>query len=79
MQLSLRSTVRDLPGLDSRARRWSKALMSKALALVILAMMALHLIRPLGLPGLKARRDVWKIAVFALVAIGATVLLGHTS
>ena len=52
--------------------------MSKALALLIVAMMALHMIRPLGLPGLKARRDVWKIAVAALVAIGATVLLSHS-
>ena len=51
--------------------------MSKALALVILAMMVLHLIRPIGLPGLRRRADVWKIAVFALVAIGATVLLGQ--
>ena len=51
--------------------------MSKALALLIVAMMALHMIRPLGLPGLKARRDVWKIAVAALVAIGATVLLSQ--
>ena len=51
--------------------------MSKALALIILAMMAIHMIRPLGLPGLKLRRDVWKIAVGALVAIGATVLLSH--
>lgn len=57
--------------------RWSKDRMSKALALLILAMMVLHLIRPLGLPGLRQRRDVWKIAVGALVAIGATVLLGH--
>lgn len=71
--------MRDLTGLDSRVIRWSKVPMSKALALVILAMMALHLVRPLGLPGLKARRDVWKIAMFALVAIGATVLLGHSS
>jgi hypothetical protein len=53
--------------------------LSKALALLILAMMVLHLIRPLGLPGLRQRRDVWKIAVAALVAIGATVLLGHGS
>ena len=51
--------------------------MSKVLALLIVAMMVLHLIRPLGLPGLKARRDVWKIAVGALLAIGATVLLSH--
>jgi hypothetical protein len=53
--------------------------MSKALALIIVAMMVLHLIRPLGLPGLRYRRDVWKIAVVALVAIGATVLLSHGS
>ena len=51
--------------------------MSKALALLIVAMMALLMIRPLGLPGLKARREVLKIAVAALVAIGATVLLSH--
>jgi hypothetical protein len=50
---------------------------SKALSLIIIAMMALHLWRPLGLPGLRARRDVWKIAIFALVAIGLTVLLSH--
>ncbi|MCO5161925.1 MAG: hypothetical protein M9939_12355 [Mesorhizobium sp.] len=53
--------------------------MSKALALIILAMMVLHLIRPFGLPGLRLRRDVWKIAVMALVALGATVLLSHGS
>lgn len=51
--------------------------MSKALSLVILAMMLVHLIRPLGLPGLRQRRDVWKIALAALGAIGVTVLLSH--
>jgi hypothetical protein len=51
--------------------------MSKALSLLILAMMALHLWHPLGFPGLRHRRDVWKIAVFALAAISATVLLSH--
>lgn len=53
--------------------------MSKALALIILAMMMVHLIKPLGLPGLRKRRDVWKIAIAALVAMGATVLLSHTA
>ncbi len=48
--------------------------MTKALALVIVAMMAIHLIRPVGLPGLRQRRDVWKIAVAALLAIMVTVL-----
>lgn len=51
--------------------------MSKLLALVILAMMAIQLIKPLGLPGLKQRRDFWKLAVLALASISATVLLSH--
>ncbi len=51
--------------------------MSKVLALVILAMMVIQLIKPLGLPGLKQRRDFWKLAVAALVAMMITVLLSH--
>jgi hypothetical protein len=51
--------------------------MSKILALVIIAMMAVQLIKPLGLPGLKQRRDFWKLAVAAMVAISLTVLVSH--
>ena len=51
--------------------------MSKVLALVILAMMAIQLIKPLGLPGLRQRRDFWKLAVLALAAISLTVLASH--
>jgi hypothetical protein len=54
-----------------------KGAMSKLLALVILGLMAEQLIRPLGLPGLRRRRDFWKLAVVALAAISATVLLSH--
>jgi hypothetical protein len=54
-----------------------KGCMSKILALVILAMMVIQLIKPLGWPGLKARRDFWKLAVLALAAIGVTAMLGH--
>src|SRR5688500_2726267 len=54
-----------------------KGAMSKLLALVILGLMAVQLIRPLGLPGLRRRRDFWKLAVVALAAISATVLLSH--
>jgi hypothetical protein len=53
--------------------------MSKALALVILAMMVVQLIRPLGLPGLRQRRDFWKLAILALAAISLTVVLSHLS
>jgi hypothetical protein len=51
--------------------------MTKFLALVILAMMVIQLIKPLGWPGLKARRDFWKLAVLALAATGLTAMLGH--
>ena len=51
--------------------------MTKVLALVIVLMMAIQVIKPLGLPGLRQRRDFWKLAVFALVAISVTVLLNH--
>jgi hypothetical protein len=51
--------------------------MSKILALVIIGLMAIQLIKPLGLPGLRQRRDFWKLAVLALGAISLTVLLSH--
>ena len=51
--------------------------MSKILALVILGLMAIQLIKPLGLPGLRQRRDFWKLAVAAMAAISLTVLLSH--
>jgi hypothetical protein len=54
-----------------------KGRMSKALSLVILAMMIIQIIKPLGLPGLRHRRDFWKLAVVALAAISVTVLLSH--
>ncbi|MBB6356906.1 hypothetical protein ACFFTN_21235 [Aminobacter aganoensis] len=51
--------------------------MSKALSLIILAIMAIQILKPLGLPGLRQRRDFWKLAVLALAAISITALLGH--
>ncbi len=62
---------------DSHPHCCSNTLMSKALSLVIIAIMAIQLIKPLGLPGLRQRRDFWKLAVLALGAIGITVLLSH--
>ncbi len=54
-----------------------KGVMSKLLALLILAMMVIHLIKPLGWPGLRKRRDFWKLAVLALAAISLTAVFGH--
>lgn len=51
--------------------------MSKALSLLIIALMAVQLVKPIGLPGLRQRRDFWKLAVLALAAISATVVLSH--
>lgn len=50
---------------------------TKLLSHLIIALMILHIIRPLGLPGLKRRSDFWKLAVVALAAIGLTVMLSH--
>jgi hypothetical protein len=51
--------------------------MSKALALVILGLMVVHLIKPLGWPGLRRRKDFWNPAVLALAAITLTAALSH--
>lgn len=49
--------------------------MTKILSFVVIAMMIVHLIRPLGLPGLKKRGDFWKLALAALLLISLTVLV----
>ncbi len=49
--------------------------MPKILTLIILAMMVVHLIRPLGLPGLRKRKDFWKLAVIAIAAMMVTLLI----
>ncbi len=51
--------------------------MSKLLALVIVGFMIVQIIKPLGLPGLRHRRDFWKLAVGALAAMSLAVLLSH--
>lgn len=51
--------------------------MTKVIALLVLGLMVIQLIKPLGLPGLRQRRDFWKLAIVALAAISITALLGH--
>ena len=43
--------------------------MTKIVSVILALAMIAHLIRPLGLPGLHRRRDVWKIAVLAFAII----------
>ena len=54
-----------------------KGCMTKILAFVIIAMMVIQIIKPLGLPGLRQRRDFWKLAVLAMAAISLAAVLGH--
>ncbi|MCF7646209.1 hypothetical protein KQ944_15065 [Bacillus subtilis] len=53
--------------------------MAKIAPVLLLILMGLHLLKPLGLPGLKRRSDFWKIAVTAIAVMMLTVLLqAHT-
>lgn len=47
--------------------------MGKAVAIFLALAMIAHVIKPFGLPGLRKRSDAWKIAVFALAVMIATV------
>ena len=51
------------------------AQMAKVISLLLLGLMLVHIIRPLGLPGLRKRGDFWKIALVALAAMMLTVLI----
>ncbi|MFT2213175.1 hypothetical protein [Rhizobium giardinii] len=49
--------------------------MSKALTVLLLLAMVIQVLKPLNLPGLRQRRDFWKIAVFAIAVMMVTVLV----
>ncbi|WP_198598345.1 hypothetical protein [Mangrovicella endophytica] len=49
--------------------------MTKLFSALLFLLMLFHLVRPLGLPGLRKRGDFWKIALFALFVFGVTALI----
>ena len=49
--------------------------LAKVVPILGLILMALHIIWPFNVPGLRKRRDFWKIAVAIGLAIVATALL----
>ncbi|WP_321379710.1 hypothetical protein [Rhizobium sp.] len=49
--------------------------MTKAISLFLILVMAVQLIKPLGLPGLRRRRDFWRLAVLAFAIWSLTLLL----
>ncbi|WP_203428068.1 hypothetical protein [Rhizobium sp. BG4] len=50
--------------------------MTKLLALLLILAMVVHIIKPLGLPGLRRRMDFWKIALVAF-AIWSVALIAR--
>ncbi len=49
--------------------------MNKFIGLFLVLLMAVQLLYPLGLPGLKRRRDFWKLAVIAFVLWSIVLLI----
>ena len=49
--------------------------MTKLFSLLICLLMAIQIIRPLGLPLLRRRIDFWRLALLALVVFGITTLV----
>jgi hypothetical protein len=49
--------------------------LAKIVPLMAIVLMALHLIKPFGIPGLRRRRDFWKIAIVmvAIIVVAAAV------
>lgn len=54
--------------------RWEIS-MTKVIGLLLILAMAIQVIKPLGLPGLRRRSDFWKIAVVAFVIWSITLLI----
>jgi hypothetical protein len=55
------------------------SILTKIIPILGVILMALHLVRPIGLPGLRRRGDFWRIAVVMVLAVIVTALLrDHT-
>ncbi len=64
--------------IHSRQAAGSFTTMLKILPLLLILLMALHLIKPLGWPGMKKRGDFWKIAAGAIFAMLIIVIASHS-
>lgn len=49
--------------------------MAKILMVFLAGLAIIQIIKPLGWPGLRQRRDAWKLAAFGLVVLIAVVSL----
>ncbi len=50
-------------------------MVNKLIAVLLMLAMAIQVIKPLGLPGLRRRADFWKIAVIAFAIWSVTLLI----
>lgn len=48
---------------------------AKILLVLLVVVMILHLVKPIGLPGLRQRRDAWKLGFILVVAMMLAVLV----
>ncbi|MBB3457879.1 hypothetical protein FHT86_006197 [Rhizobium sp. BK313] len=55
-----------------------KNTVTKVIAVLLLLAMAVQIIKPLGLPGLKRRADFWKIAVIAFAIWTIALVINET-
>jgi hypothetical protein len=55
-----------------------KNTVTKVIAVLLLLGMAVQIIKPLGLPGLKRRVDFWKIAVIAFAVWTIALVINET-
>lgn len=51
---------------------------TKVIAVLLLLAMAVQIIKPLGLPGLRRRADFWKIAIIAFAVWTIALIINET-
>jgi hypothetical protein len=55
-----------------------KNTVTKVIAVLLMLAMAVQIIKPLGLPGLKRRVDFWKIAIIAFAVWTIALVINET-
>lgn len=55
-----------------------KNTVTKVIAVLLMLAMAVQIIKPLGLPGLKRRVDFWKIAIIAFTVWTIALIINET-
>ncbi|MGO4437404.1 hypothetical protein [Rhizobium sp. RAF56] len=52
--------------------------MTKLIAVLLLLAMAVHIVKPLNLPGLRRRMDFWRIALIAFAVWTVALVINET-